>query len=103
MKRLELLRLALFIILLFMPMAASFVFIHGNIDVLLRDVLFLVGVFLLIFGAQSGEYVWNFVLNWRKMKKEGNYPTELMVGLALLAVGAIYVAVAMFLPAGTIL
>jgi len=84
-------------------MVASFVFIHGNPDVLLRDVLFLEGAFLLVFGAQSGEYIWNCIMNWKKMRKEGNYPTESMVGLALLAVGAIYVAVAMFLPVGIIL
>ncbi len=97
----ELLGLALFIILLFLPMVFTFTFIwRGNPDVLLRDVLFIEGVLLLIFGAQSGEYIWRFIRSWRKMKKEGSYPTELEVGLALLAVGTVYVAVGMFFPAG---
>ena len=91
------------ILLLFMPMAASFVFIHGPADLLLRDILFVLGVILLVFGAQSGEYIWSYMRNWKKIRRKRSYSTELLVGLALLAVGAIYVLVALLFPSGTFL
>ncbi len=95
--------LVILAILLFVPLVVDFVMIHGPVNLLLRDVLFVEGFLLLIFGAQSGEYVWNFVRNWRKMRRENNYPTELVVGLSLLIVGAVYVGIALLLPAGAIL
>ncbi len=84
-------------------MVVDFVMIHGPVNLLLRDVLFVEGFLLLIFGAQSGEYVWSFIRNWRKMRREHNYPTELVVGLSLLIVGAIYVGIALLFPAGATL
>jgi hypothetical protein len=91
-----------FILLLFVPMEITFVFIHGSVDILLRDTLFVEGVLLLVLGAQAGEYIWSLLRNWERMRRERNHPTELMVGLLLLIVGAIYVLVALFLPKGTI-
>jgi len=93
----------IFVILLFMPMVADFVFIHGPAELFLRDILFVEGVLLLVFGAQSGEFIWSFIRNWKRMTRERSYPTELMVGLALLAVGTLYVVVALLFPAGIIL
>ncbi len=93
----------IFVILLFLPMIVDFVMIHGPVNLLLRDFLFVEGFLLLIFGAQSGEYVWSFIRNWRKMRREHSYPTELVVGLSLLIVGAIYVGIALLFPAGAIL
>ena len=89
-----------FIILLFMPMVVNFVLIHGPADVLLRDILFIEGVMLLVLGSQSGEYIWNYIRHWKKMREEHNYQTELMVGLALLAVGTIFILVALLIPEG---
>lgn len=86
-----------------MPMVASFAFIHGPADLLLRDILFVEGVMLLVLGAQSGEYIWNYVRKWTKMRRERCCSTELLVGLALLTVGVIYVLVALLFPAGTFL
>ncbi len=83
-------------------MEVNFVFIHGSIDVLLRDTLFVEGVLLLILGAQAGEYIWSYIRNWGKMRGERTYSTELIVGLELLFVGAVYVLVALFLPKGII-
>jgi len=89
-----------FIVLLFLPMVLNFIFIHGPADVLLRDVLFIEGVIFLVLGLQSGEYIWNYLRHWKKMREEHNYQTELMVGLALLAAGTIFILVALFIPSG---
>jgi hypothetical protein len=37
--------------------------------------------------AQFTEYIWN----WKKIREERNFPTGLIVGLALIAVGIVYV------------
>jgi hypothetical protein len=124
----KLLYLVLFIILLLLPIVINFVFINDILnfaqrafiyyrytttDVLLRDILFTEGTVLLIFGgliggvtlynawaqldvrkAQFTDYIWN----WKKIRKERNYPTGLMVGLTLIAFGIIYVLVAILFP-----
>ncbi len=126
MKRL--LYWVLFIVLLLVPIVINFVFIvdillfaqrafayyrYVTPDVLLRDILFAEGAVLLVFGALVGgvtlynawvptdvrkaqftEYIWN----WKKIREERNFPTGLMVGLALIAFGIIYVLVAIFFP-----
>ena len=76
------------------------------VEVFLSDILFMEAAVFLVFGAliagtilynswaaldvrtvQFTEYIWN----WRKMKEERDTPAGLMVGLALLAAGIIYV------------
>ena len=118
----------LFIILLLVPIVVNFVFITDIVrfaqrafeyyrfatpDVLFKDIQFTEGAVLLIFGALIGgvtlynawaqvdvrkaqftEYIWN----WKKIREERNYPTGLMVGLALIAFGIIYILVAVFFP-----
>ena len=42
--------------------------------------------------VQFTEYIWN----WKKMKEERDIPTGLLVGLALIAFGIIYILVAAF-------
>lgn len=37
--------------------------------------------------AQFTEYIWN----WKKIREERNFPTGLIVGLALIAVGIVYI------------
>ena len=78
-------------------------------NVLFKDILFIEGAFLIIFGALVGgvtlynawvpkdvrqaqftEYIWN----WKKIREERYFPTGLMVGLALIAFGIIYILVA---------
>lgn len=101
----------LFVSLLLAPMVASFVFISsifsfvsrffeyykvGKAGVLLKDILFVEGILLFVLGAQSGEYIWNWIRGNR------DNPTELKVGLTLLAFGCIYLLVALFLPAGIV-
>ena len=118
----------LFIILLLLPAVINFVFIsdilifvqkafiyyrYTTADVLLRDILFIEGAALLIFGALVGgvtlynawvptdvrkaqftEYIWN----WKRMREERNFPTGLMVGIALIACGIIYILMAVLFP-----
>ena len=69
----------------------------GKAGVLLKDIMFVEGILLLVFGAQSGEYIWNWIRGNR------DNPSELKVGLTLLAFGCIYLLVAVFLPPGIIL
>lgn len=110
----------LFILLLFTPMAISFIFtsdilsfaqrffpfLKGTVAVFLSDILFVEGGVFLVFGALVGgvtlynawaptdvrkaqftEYIWN----WKKIREERNFPTGLIVGLALIAVGIVYI------------
>jgi len=110
----------LFILLLFTPMAISFIFtsdilsiaqrffpfLKGPVTVFLSDILFVEGGVFLVFGALVGgvtlynawvptdvrkaqftEYIWN----WKKIREERNFPTGLIVGLALIAVGIVYI------------
>jgi len=118
----------LFFALLLLPIMVNFVFITeifsftqrtfpywSNVtqNVLFKDILFLEGAVLLIFGALIGgvtlynawvptdvrkaqftEYIWS----WKKMKEERNFPTGLIVGLILIAFGIIYIAVAILFP-----
>ena len=113
----------LFILLLFTPMAISFIFtsdilsiaqrffpfLKGPVTVFLSDILFVEGGVFLVFGALVGgvtlynawvptdvrkaqftDYIWN----WKRIKEERNHPAGLIVGLTILAVGVIYVLVA---------
>jgi len=118
----------LFIVLLLVPIVVNFVFIADIVrfaqrafeyyryvtpDVLFKDIQFAEGAVLLIFGALVGgvtlynawalvdvrkaqftEYIWN----WKKMREERNNPTGLIVGLALIAYGIIYVLIAILFP-----
>jgi predicted transporter len=120
----------LFVFLLFTPMIAEFVFVSDilpvaqrifpfwkskPIPVFLSDILFFEAGVFIVFGAliagtilynswanldvrkvQFTEYIWN----WRKIKEERNSPTGLTLGLTLLAIGIIYVLVAIFVPTG---
>ena len=112
---------AFFVLLLFTPMIVEFVFVSDvlpiaqrlfpfwegkPVAVFLSDILFVEAAVFLVFGAliagtilynswaaldvrkvQFTEYIWN----WKKIKEERDSPTGLMVGLAILAVGIIYV------------
>ena len=79
------------------------------VTVFLSDILFIEAGALILFGAliagttlynswaaldvrqvQFTEYIWN----WRQMKKERDSTEGLMVGLAMLAAGSIYVVAA---------
>ena len=76
-----------------------------------KDILFIEAAVFLFLGALVGgvtlynawapkdvrlvqftEYIWN----WKKMKEERDIPTGLLVGLALIAFGIIYILVAAF-------
>lgn len=120
MKRLWL----LFFILLLVPIVVDVIFIneifsfaqkafpywrYATADSFFKDILFIEGAVMIVFGALVGgvtlynawapkdvrlvqftEYIWN----WRKIRDERNVPTGLMVGLALIAFGIIYILVA---------
>ncbi len=109
-----------FVVLMFVPMIASYVLLPNIVPVarrlfvswidrpailILSDLLFVEGAVFLIFGALIGgttlynawvstdvrkaqftEYIWN----WKKIKEERNFPTGIVVGLVLIAVGVIY-------------
>ena len=111
-----------------MPIVVNFVFIteilsfahrafpywmHATQDVLFKDIMFIDGAVLLVFGAlidgvtlynawaqldvmkaQFTEYIWN----WKRIREERNYPTGLKVGLTLIAFGIIYFIVAILFP-----
>jgi hypothetical protein len=112
----------LFIFLLFIPMAVSFIFasdilfiaqrffpfLKSPVTVFLSDILFAEGGVILVLGALVGgvilynawvptdvrkaqftEYIWNR----KKIMKERNLPTGLVVGLALIVVGIVYVSI----------
>jgi hypothetical protein len=83
-----------------------FPFLKSPVTVFLSDVLFVEGGVLLVFGALVGgvilynawvptdvrkaqftENIWNL----KKIREERNFPTGLVVGLALIAVGIVYV------------
>ena len=114
----------LFVFLLFTPMIAESVFAsdilpvaqrifpfwnNKSVAVFLSDVLFLEAGVFIVFGTlisgvilynswlalddrrvQFTEYIWNL----RKVREERNFPTGLMAGLVVLAVGAFYVLAA---------
>jgi amino acid transporter len=113
-------------------MAVNFVFISDIVPVaqrifpfwddkpvtlLMSDIHFIEGGVLLVFGAlvagvvlynswaaldvrqvQFTEYIWN----WKRMKEERDSPVGLIFGLTILAVGIIYVLVAVLVSAGII-
>ena len=115
---------ALFVFLLFTPMIAESVFASNilpiaqrvfpfwnnkPVTVFLSDVLFLEAGVFIVFGAlisgvilynswaaldvrkvQFTEYIWNL----RQLREERNFPPGLIVGLAVLTVGIIYVLAA---------
>ena len=123
----------LLVLLLFTPMLAEFVFVsdilptaqrtfpfwRGKTEaVFLSDILFIEAGVLILFGAviagailysswaaldvrtvQFTDYIWN----WRQMKKDRDSPAGVTFGLILLAVGIIYVLVAVLVPMGTAL
>jgi ABC-type phosphate transport system permease subunit len=91
--------------------------IDKPIQVFLSDLLFIEAAVFLIFGAllagvvlydawaaldvrkvQFTEYIWN----WKKMKEERNSSSGLLVGLTILAVGIIYVLVAIAVSFGIV-
>ena len=120
---------ALFVLLLFAPMIAEFAFVSDILPtaqrvfvfwknktaaVFLSDILFVEAGVFLFFGAlvagtilynswaaldvrkvQFTEYIWN----WRQIKKDRESFAGLKAGLAILAVGIVYAAVAILLPA----
>jgi hypothetical protein len=122
----------LLVFLLFLPMIIGFVFapeiipfaqrifplwIDKPIQVFLSDLFFIEAGVFLIFGAllagvvlydawaaldvrkvQFTDYIWN----WKKMKEERESPAGLIVGLTILAVGIIYVLVAIAVSFGIV-
>jgi hypothetical protein len=85
--------------------------------IFLSDLMFIEAGLLLVFGAltagvilysswaaldvrkvQFTEYIWN----WRKMKEERNSPAGIIIGLALIVVGIIYVLVSILISAGLV-
>ncbi len=99
-------------ILLLLLLVANFVFISNIYDVaartfarynfsspnfLLKDILFVEGFFLMIFGIPSSEYIWKYFRN-RKNKRLRQQPIEFGVGLIFLIFGIIYVSIALILP-----
>jgi hypothetical protein len=123
----------LFVILLFAPMIAEFVFAsdilpvaqrifpfweNKPVTVFLSDILFFEAGVFIVFGALiAGTILYNswanldvrkvqfteYIWNWRKIKEERNSPKGLTLGLTLFAIGIIYVLVAIFVPTGIIL
>ncbi len=108
MKRLN---WVLFIFLLLLLMA-NFVFISNIYDIaartfarynfsspnlLLKDILFMEGFFLMIFGIPSSEYVWKYLIN-RKNRQLNGQRIESGVGFIFLIFGLIYVSIALVLP-----
>lgn len=114
----------LFVFLLFVPMIIGFVFPsdmlfiagkvfpfwrNSSLTMFLSDVFFIEGAVLLFFGALVGGVIlynaWvptdvrrtqftDYIWNWKKMKEERSFPTGLVIGLALLVVGVLYVLAA---------
>lgn len=110
--RLKSLYWALLILLLLTPLVANFLFILNiyhlaqkafryyriaPANTLLKDVLFLEGYFLIVFGVMSGEYIWRYFRN-RKNSGFSEQPKELKFGLMFLTLGAIYVSTALIIP-----
>lgn len=109
-----------FVVLMFVPMIASYVLLPNIVPIarrlfvswidrpaiiILSDLLFVEGAVFLIFGALIGgttlynawvptdvrkaqftDYIWNL----KKIKEERDFPTGIVVGLVLIAVGVIY-------------
>ncbi len=103
---------ALFILLLLTPLVVNLVFISDihNLaqrifiryrfspsNILLKDILFIEGFFLIIFGALSSEYFWDYFKSG-KNRRLSEQPTGLGVGLAFLTFGVIYVTTALVIP-----
>jgi len=103
----------LFILLLLAPFVVNLVFISSihNLaqrffiryrftpsNILLKDILFIEGLFLIIFGWLSGEYIWNYFRNRKKNGRLSDQPAEFGVGLAFLVFGVTYVLTALLLP-----
>ena len=112
----------LFVFLLFVPMLINFVYLNDYLPILqtafpfwsersasyiLSDILFFEGGFLLVFGAVFAGAVlylaWSPgwmalfvdpVFHWKIVKKELEIPAALIVGLLIIAIGIIYVSVA---------
>ena len=98
----------------------SFIHLHRRVfpywsyatpNVFFKDILFIEAAVFLFLGALVGgvtlynawapkdvrlvqftEYIWN----WKKMKEEVDFTTGLLVGLALIAFGVIYILVPIF-------
>jgi hypothetical protein len=103
---------AFFIFLLFIPLVINLLFI-SNIHylaqkafryyriapatALLKDILFIEGFFLIIFGALSGEYIWRYFRN-RKNIRFSEQPKAFKFGLAFLTFGVIYISTALIIP-----
>ena len=66
-------------------------------NTLLKDILFLEGYFLIVFGVMSGEYIWRFLQD-RKNSRFNEQPKALKLGLILLTLGAIYISTALIIP-----
>ena len=102
----------LFVLLLLAPLIANLVFmpsIHSlaqrffiryrftPANILLKDILFVEGFFLIIFGAQSGEYIWKYFRNRKQNGGLTNQPTEFGVGITFLVFGITYILAALLL------
>lgn len=66
-------------------------------NILIKDILFIEGLFLIIFGVQSSEYIWRYFRN-RKNKGLHEQPAEFGVGSLFLIFGAIYILTALIIP-----
>jgi hypothetical protein len=122
----------LLVFLLFLPMIIAFIFapeiilfaqrlfpfwIDKPIQVFLSDLFFIEAAGFLIFGSllagvvlydawaaldarkvQFTDYIWN----WKKIREERESPAGLIVGLTILAVGIIYVLVAIAVSFGIV-
>jgi hypothetical protein len=122
----------LFVILLFAPMIAEFVFVSDILPVaqrifpfweskpapvFLSDILFFEAGVFIVFGALiAGTILYNswanldvrkvqfteYIWNWKKIKEERNAPTGLIIGLTILTIGIIYVVGAIIVPSAII-
>ena len=103
----------LFVLLLLTPLVTNLVFmssIHSLAqrffiryrftppNILLKDILFIEGFFLIIFGAQSGEYIWSYFRNRKQKGGLADQPTEFGVGITFLVFGITYILAALLLP-----
>jgi len=116
----------LFFLLILIPIVVDFAFLYEILsfakevfpywmyvtpNVFFKDILFIEGATFIVFGALVGgvtlynawvpkdvrkaqftEYIWN----WKKIREERNFPTGLLIGLALIAFGVIYILIGMF-------
>ncbi len=65
-------------------------------NILMKDILFIEGLFLIIFGVQSSGYIWRYFRE-RKNKGLSGQPAEFGVGLMFLIFGALYVSTALII------